>query len=99
MMLEILIFVLLQGLAINGFNQSMEDGMIFSGYKRWLKKRKGWIGKPLGLCLKCMSSVGGTVTFWPAVLYAFGWHPVELFAWVFDIFVLVSVNFWFFKKL
>lgn len=99
MMLEILIFVLFQGLAINGFHQAMDEGMIFNGYKNWLKKRKAWFGKPMGLCIKCSASVGGTITFWPAALYAYGWRPIELFAWVFDIFVLVVINFWIFKKL
>lgn len=99
MMTEILIFVFLQGLAINGFNLSMQEGMILSGYKTWLKKQKTWIAKPLGLCIQCSASVGGSITFWPAVLYVYGWRPIELFAWVFNIFVLVSVNFWIYKKL
>jgi hypothetical protein len=99
MMTDILIFVLFQGLAINGFNQAMDEGMIFNRYKNWLKKRKSWFGKPMGLCIKCSASVGGTITFWPAALYAYGWRPIELFTWVFDIFVLVVINFWIFKKL
>lgn len=98
-MINFLIFVILQGLAINGFQQAMDEGMIFEGYKKWLKKQKPWMGKMFGLCIKCASSVGGSITFWPAALYAFGFRPIELFAWVFDIFVLVSVNFWIFKKL
>jgi len=99
MMLEILIFVLFQGLAINGFQQSMDKGMILEGYKKWLERRKPWVGKPMGLCIKCSASVGGTVTFWPAALYAFGFRPIEIFAWVFDIFVLISINWLIYKKL
>jgi len=99
MMLEILIFVIFQGLAINGFQQAMGDGMILEGYKKWLKKQKLWFSNPMGLCIKCSASVGGTITFWPSALYAFGWRPIELFAWVFDIFVLVYVNFYLFKKI
>lgn len=98
-MLDILIFVFLQGLVINGFQQSMEDGMILEGYKKWLKKQKSWIGKPGGLCIKCLSSIGGTITFWPVVLFMYGWHPVELFVWVLDMLSLVVVNFWVFKKM
>ena len=89
MMLSILIFVFLQGLAINGFQLSMDDGMIFNPYKKWLQKKKSWIGKPLGLCIKCMSSVGGSITFWPIVLYKYGWHPIEVFAGIIDIFILI----------
>lgn len=99
MMLEILIFVLFQGLAINGFQQAMDEGMILNWYKNWLKKQKTWIGKMGGLCIKCASSVGGSITFWPAALYAFGFRPIEFFAWVFDIFVLVSVNWILYKKM
>lgn len=99
MMIDSLIFVLFQGLAINGFQQAMEEGMIFNPYKKWLQKQKHWIGMPMGLCVRCMSSTGSVVTFWPAVLYRYGWHPTEVFAWVFDIFVLVSINFWIYKKI
>jgi hypothetical protein len=99
MMIDFLIFVILQGLAINGFQQSMDEGMILNGYKNWLKKQKSWFGKPMGLCIRCMASVGGTITFWPAVLYEYGWRPIEIFAWVFDIFILISVNWILYKKM
>jgi len=77
----------------------MDEGMILNPYKRWLKKQKSWIGKPLGLCVKCSASVGSAVTFWPCTLFCYGWHPFEVFAWVFDIFVLVSISWFFFKKI
>lgn len=99
MMLDILVFVLLQGLAINGVHRSMDEGMILSWYRNWLKKQRSWIGKPMGLCIICMSSVGGTLTFWPTALYVFGWNPIEIFAWVFDMFILVYINFFLYKKL
>lgn len=92
MMFEILIFVLFQGLAINGFQQAMDDGMIFHPYKLWLQKRPKWFSKPMGLCVQCSASVGSIVSFWPAVLYIYGWKPIEVFAWFFDIFVLVALN-------
>lgn len=98
MMVNALIFVILQGLAINGLSQSMGDGMILSGYKRWLKKQKEWIGKPMGLCVQCCASVGGTITFWPVVVYSFGFRWMELFAWIMDIFVLTYINLWLYKK-
>lgn len=99
MMLEFLIFVLFQGLAINGFQQAMDDGMILSSYKKWLKRQRSWIGKPLGLCIKCMASVGSIVTFWPVALYVYGFRPFEIFVWIFDSFVLISVNWWIYKKM
>lgn len=91
-MTDILIFVLFQGLAINGFQQAMDEGMILNGYKKWLQKQNSWIGKPMGLCIRCMSSTGSIVTFWPAVLFVYGWRPIEIFAWLFDMAALVTVN-------
>ena len=99
MMVNILIFVLFQGLAINGVQLSMDDGMILERYKKWLKKRKYWMGKMGGLCIKCSASIGGTITFWPAAIYAFGFRPIEFLEWAFDIFVLVSVNWIIYKKM
>ena len=98
MMLEILIFVLLQGLAINGFQMAMDEGMILNPYKKWLQRQKGWVGRPMGLCIKCMAATYGTLTFWPSALCAFGFKPIELFAWIMDIFVLVYINFYLYKK-
>jgi|ERR1700733_2714703 len=98
MMLEALIFVVLQSLAINGFQQSMDEGMVLNPYKKWLQKQPKWFGMPMGLCIKCMASVGSIVTFWPAVLFVYGWHPMEVFAWIMDIFVLISLNSYIYKK-
>lgn len=98
MMTEAIIFALIQSLAINGFYQSMEEGMIFNPYKKWLQRLPKWVGYPMGLCIKCMASVGSAVTFWPTVLYLYGWHPFEIFAWGVDIFVLVFLNIFFYKK-
>jgi hypothetical protein len=99
MIIDLLIFVLLQGLSANGIYLSMEDGMILNGYKAWLKKRPSWVGKPFGLCIKCMASSVGTVTFWPTCLFIYGWHPMEIFVWIMDLFLLVSVNWYIYKKM
>ncbi len=99
MMLNVLIFVFLQGLFVNGIQLAMEDGKILAGYKRWLKEQKKWIGQPMGLCVVCSASVGATVTFWPAVIFFYGWHPAEVFAWLMNIPILAVVNFWIFKKM
>lgn len=99
MMLEIFIFVIFQSLAINGFEQSMGEGMILNFYKKWLQKQKSWIGKPLGLCIQCASSVIGGIIFWPAALYCFGYKPIEWYVWGVDILVLVSLNLFIYKRL
>lgn len=98
-MIDWIIFLFLQGLFINGISLSMGEGMILSRYKNWLKKRHEWIGKPFGLCVMCMSSVFGTITFWPMILYIYGFRPIELFAWVIDCFSLVSISLWVYKKI
>lgn len=99
MMLELLIFVLFQGLAINGFHQAMDEGMVLNTYKKWLQRQKKWVGKMGGLCIRCAATIGSIVTFWPSALYGYGWHPFELFVWVFDALVLISVNWIIYKRL
>lgn len=93
------VFVILQAIFCNGFYESMNEEMILNGYKKWLKKRKMWIGKPLGLCVQCSSSALGAITFWPVCLMAFGFHWQEVPLFLYDIFILVYLNFYFFKKL
>lgn len=98
-MIDFLIFVILQGLAINGFQQAMDEGMILNGYKNWLKKRKPWVGKIGGLCIKCSASIGSIITFWPTVLHFYGWNPFEILVWLFDALALISINWIIFKRL
>lgn len=98
MMIEALIFVFFQSMAMNGFSQAMDEGMILNPYKKWLQRRPKWFGYPMGICIKCLASIGGTITFWPAVLYGVGFRPIDFFAWGMDIFVLVFLNAYFYKK-
>jgi hypothetical protein len=97
-MIEAFIFVVLQSMAMNGFQQAMDEGMILHPYKKWLQRRPKWFSMPMGLCVKCLASVGSLVTFWPVVLYSYGFKPFEFFAWGMDIFVLVFLNAFFYKK-
>jgi hypothetical protein len=98
MMVDILIFVFIQGLAINGFYMAMDEGMILNPYKKWLQKRKAWFGKPAGLCIRCMASMYGTLTFWPATVFAYGFRWIEVLAWIMDLFDLIYLNFYLYKK-
>ena len=109
------IFLILQSLAINGWHecftgQKLEDsvtgkidyqGMI--GYMiapKWIEmnKKKVWL-KPIIGCIKCESSVIGGITFWGTVVPILGFHAIEILAFIFDVFILVSLNWFIFKRL
>jgi hypothetical protein len=57
----------------------MEDGMIFSFYRKWLEKKSfewrhgGFLTKPLGLCSFCLA---GQISFWTAI--CIGLYPVDI---------------------
>lgn len=113
-LIEFCVFIFLQGLFINGVNECCKggciedmntgkkcDGMII--WRLWpnffeRNKDKAW-SRPFFSCVKCMSSVHGALTYWPAVIYLFGFNWVEIPVFVFDVFILVVVNFFIYKRL
>lgn len=113
-MTDLIIFVLLQALMINGIyscfqggcTNDLTKGLICSGnifYKiapKFFEKTRGkaWT-MPLWGCVKCMSSFWGTLSFWFFVLYVYGFAPIEIGAWIMDVFVLVSLNWIIYKML
>lgn len=106
------LFVLLQSIFINGVyisfqgNDEIVDGklkmkgMILYPIGRWLKLniKNDFFLKPLFICIKCMASFYGTITFWPIVIYIYGFNLVEIYFFVLDIFCLVYMNFLLYKK-
>jgi hypothetical protein len=98
MMIDFFLFVVLQSLFINGVFESMREEMIFNSFKKWLVKKDFWFGKALGLCVKCMGSAYGAITFWPYVLLRYGYDWREWLVFVFDVFILVFLNEFIFKK-
>lgn len=108
------VFVVLQSLFINGVHDCFKgkklvdgvtskvdyQGMIFYmmapsffekyRYKIWTKNLWG--------CVKCMSLPYGAITFFPVAIYLLGWHWEEIPIFVFDVFILVYLNFYFYKK-
>lgn len=108
------LFVVLQSLMINGINESCKgeklvdgvtgkvsyQGMIFYELapKFFDKYKSKWWSRPLWVCVKCMASFWGTVTFLPFVIYLFGFRWIELFVLCMDIFILVYLNYYFYKK-
>ncbi len=108
------IFLALQSISINGIKicfeggctQDIEKGRICSGmifYKinpEFFERNKNkWWASPTYGCIKCMSSFWGALTYWPIVLWLFGFHFIEIFVFVFDMFILVYLNFYFYKKI
>jgi hypothetical protein len=93
------LFVVLQSLAINGIKYSMQKGMILENFGLWMKDKLGdyWF-KPFGGCVVCMASVWGTITFWISILPIYRFNIYELWVWIMDVFILVSVNSIIYKK-
>lgn len=108
------IFVVLQSFAINGIfelcrggcTNDIIKGKVCSGNLFYMispsfferNKNKKWAA-PLFGCVRCMASTGSLITFFPTVIYLFGFHWEEIFIWAFDAFILVSLNFYVYKKL
>lgn len=94
------IFVILQSICINGIFESFREGMIFSFLiSSFLSKHKvkKW-SKPVWSCVKCMSSVWGGIIYWPIVLCVYGFRPIEIYVFICDVFILVYLNNFFYKK-
>jgi hypothetical protein len=112
-LIEFILFMVVQSLFINGVHecftgrcwQDVKDGYKCAGnvfYKinpKWFESAKGkWWADPLFNCVKCMSSLYGSLTFWPVVIYVYGFRWEEIFVWLIDIASLVYLNFFFYKK-
>ena len=107
-------FCIVQSFVINGVHycfqggciSEMNKGKICKGnvfYKinpNFFEKNKGkWWTMPLWSCVRCMSSVHSIWTYWPVVLLLFGFEYWQLYVWVIDVFVLVSLNYMVYKRL
>lgn len=93
-----LLFSLVQGLFILGVKSTFEEGMILKKPAEWVRVKLGpYWSKPFVGCIRCMSSVYGTITYWPVVLYEYGFCIWQIPVFVVDVFVLVSIT-WFLYK-
>lgn len=95
------LFALLQAIIINGIYESMNEKMILSWIPKLIKKviKNEYWQKPIFGCIKCMASLYGALTFWPLVLYLFGWYWQEIPIFIADVFTLVTLNWWIYKRL
>ena len=107
------LFTIVQSFVINGIFEStrgsvrkdMIKGEVYEGnilypVKVWLSKRVSdyWMN-PICNCVKCMSSLWGGITFWGTIIPLFGFHFIEIWVFVLDVFLLVSLNYLVYKKL
>jgi hypothetical protein len=51
-----------------------------------------WLRKPIIQCIKCMASFWGALTFWPVVLFLFGFNLIEIPIFFADMFSLAYLN-------
>lgn len=84
-------------------NETYIEGNIFYKVSLWFNKRENrickFLSKPLFNCIRCMASIWGTITFWVAVIPIIGFYPQEIIVWLFDILILVSLNWQIYKKM
>lgn len=108
------VFVCLQAVFINGVHESFKgsclendikngricQGMIFYPVAQYLEKHinKQWILKPIYKCVRCMASLWGAITYWPVSISIFGFTGWQIPAFVIDVFILVYLNYYFYKK-
>ena len=98
-----MIFVILQSFFINGVHYSFSKGNVFylmnPIFFEKHKEKRTWWSLPIWLCIRCMASVWGLATFWPVAIGYFGFNVVEIPICIFDVVVLVSLNWIVYKKL
>lgn len=109
-----LAFGIIQGLIINGIHYCFQGGcineinkgkvcagnifyMLAPGF--FENNKSKWWSKPLWSCVKCMSSIWSIPTYWPVVLWTFGFEWWQIGIWVADIFMICSLNYYIYKKL
>ena len=94
------IFVVLQSLAINGIFEASREGMVIYPFRIFLSRyiSEYWMN-PIFNCIRCMSSFWGAVTFFITVIPLFGFCWIELWGGALDVFILCSLNYFFYKRL
>lgn len=95
-----LLFVIVQALVINGIKASMDENMILEKPAGWIKKKLGaTLSKPIVGCIRCFSSFYGGLMYWPTAIYLFGFNLWQVPVFIADAFILVTVSWYFYKKL
>lgn len=97
--IEFLLFVLCQSIVILGISNSAEKGYILEKPAELVREKLGpfW-SKPIIGCVRCMSSFWGSMTYWPMVIWKYDLHLWQLFIWPANIFALVFMNWFLYKR-
>jgi hypothetical protein len=107
-------FTILQSFAINGWHEAckgnctndINKGKICNGnilYKIYpdffdKNRNKTW-ALPIFGCIKCESSVIGGIIYWNTIIPLIGFHLFEIPLWMFNILILVTLNWKIYKNL
>lgn len=94
------IFLIMQSIFINGVHFCFEKGNVFYILNPvfFEKNKKKWWALPIWVCIRCMASVYGTITYWPAVIYGYGFHYIDIPVFIFDVVCLTVINWIVYKK-
>lgn len=97
------VFICFRGSEIkDGISGKVEyQGMVFymlapKFFER--NKNKSW-SKPTYSCYKCMASLYSLITYWPVVIYLFGFNAVQVPIWAFNSLILVTMNSYIYKNI
>lgn len=110
-----LLMAFIQSLIINGVHECLQGSAIKDDLKgkvfyqgeilymlapKFFEKAKhqNWF-KPFGGCVKCMSSVFGALTYFPLVIWLFGFQWVQIPIFFADALVLVVLNWLIYKRI
>lgn len=93
------LFCVLQAMYINGLKDAFSEGMIFENAGKWIRRNIGeYWSKPVFSCVRCMSSVHGALTYWPAVLSVYGFQWWEIPVFIANVFILVYLTWYLYKR-
>ncbi len=93
------VYVILQSLFINGVKELFNEDMLLYKIRLWAdKKTPTFLRKILYGCIRCMGGLYGVLTFMPVVVYIFGFRWEEIFVQIFDIGILIYLNYYFYKR-
>jgi hypothetical protein len=99
LLVTFLAFSLIQSMFIVGVKDCFGESMIFYKLGVWIKRNIGeYWSKPLFSCVRCMAGVWGAITYWPAVIFTYGFDWVEVPVFIINIGVLIYLNWFLYKR-
>lgn len=97
--ISFLVFIVLQSMFINGVKELYSEGMLFYKFRLFIDKYiSDFWRKPIYSCIRCMAGLYGAITFFPTTIYLFGWKWELIPVYIFDVGILIFLNFYFYKR-